>query len=210
MDSAKSYFAKTKTATCKLFQGIEAYRSIIKRAPVFTNSFLDEHDLNAQVEQWRQQTATEWLAYDAALEEYLAQSFAQATLSGSVLQIAAKAIECYGSGSDIQSDFDKLSPKIKKFCVGRIIRGVPIGLIIYAGRNQHMHFNEESLRPLTADIFKCLAKNHPYPKTVTIDPALDIQPKLSYASNVLALLGWRSYNDYERDMYNLLCSTSQP
>jgi len=50
--------------------------------------------------------------------------------------------------------------EILNFCCGRSVRGVPVGLIIYATRNQYNHQDANSLNKLNTTIFDTLAYNH--------------------------------------------------
>jgi hypothetical protein len=86
------------------------------------------------------------------------------------------------------------------------VRTVPIGLIIYAGRNQHTHFNEPKLTKVNVAVFERLA-DHPEDATVK-DPEHDLDNPLldSYASNITFILGWRSYDAYAADLGSLLGS----
>jgi len=127
-----------------------------------------------------------------------------------VLQIAAKAIECYSTNTTIPSTFSSFinpNSKAAPFCIGRLVRKVPLGLVIYAARNQHTHFDDKNLREPNIEVFNCLAHNHGYSKgKLTIDPAFDITANkiVSYANNVMSIIGWYSYDTYEKDMQVLL------
>ena len=75
--------------------------------------------------------------------------------------------------------------------------------VVYAARNQHMHFNEEQLREPSLNVFELLATEHEYKSTVPFrDSPFDLEnPGLvSFAANVTALLGWRDYERYVEDM----------
>ena len=92
-----------------------------------------------------------------------------------------------------------------KYCIGRDIRGVPIGLVIYAGRNQYNHVDDGQLRQPNVAIFEKLATGHTYGDGIR-DPDFDLQNGLvwNYVSNVISIMGWRTYDDYEKDMRSLL------
>jgi hypothetical protein len=212
MQTAAEYLNKTESAARKLFEGIDSYTSILRQHPTsaFTTSYTDEADFQAQYEAWAKQNAGLIRASIEAQREYVAESFAQATLCGAVLQVAAKAIECYSNNKSVPLDWLSLIKPTSKgvpFCTGRLIRTIPLGLVIYAARNQHTHFEDEELREPNVSVFERLAVNHGIKTDQLIrDPAFDLQNTglVSYASNCTALIGWRSYEAYEHDMHALL------
>ena len=213
MQTPVEYINKTESAVRKLFEGINAYSSILRRhpTPVFSTPYTAGENFPApQFEIWSKANSAQLSAARKAKEEYLAESFAHATLCGAVLQIAAKALECYSKNSDISSEFSSLikpTSKAALFCTGRLIRGVPLGLVIYAARNQHAHFGASQLREPNIAVLKALAtKNDFNPLAPFSDPAFDVQnPGLvSFASNSAALIGWSTYDAYEKDLRTLL------
>jgi hypothetical protein len=126
--------------------------------------------------------------------------------------VAAKAIECYSENEAIPEGWRKFirpNNKAARFCIGREIRGVPLGLVIYAARNQHTHFEDSELREPSCEVFRRLAENHGLKSEEPfVDPAFDLDNKglVSYASNCTALMEWRNYSSYEADMRALLQS----
>lgn len=212
MQSAAEYFDKTRSATCKLFEGINDYRSIL-RPTIFAAACTHSEDWKQKYDSWCTENKEKIEADIDAQLKYLGEIFAQAVLSGSILQIAAKAIECYSTNTEIPlewSDLIKPGTKPVPFCIGKLIRGVPLGLIIYAGRNQHIHFEDEKLREPNATIFNKLSLNHEYSmagsRVCFNDPAFDLKSSnfKSFANNITALIEWRSIEAYEKDMKILL------
>lgn len=212
MQSAAEYIAKTESAMRKLFEGINSYTEVLRRHPnsVFVTPYTNDTDFDAQFEEWAKENQHSIAASLEAQKEYIAESVAQATLCGAVLQVAAKGLECYSKNTVISSGW---SPVIKQgstavpFCVGRLIHGVPLGLVIYAARNQHTHFEEAKLREPNLSVFERLATNHGIQSSLPFrHPAFDLQNTglVSFASNCTALIGWRSYEAYEKDMRALL------
>jgi hypothetical protein len=163
---------------------------------------------DAEFDAWQKTNAAQIEAARAAEQSFLAEAFALDTMCGAVLQVADKALEIYGNNTEVPSDLpDMIKGKHAKYCVGRRVRTVPLGLVIYAARNQHTHFNDEMLREPSASIFRLLATAHGYGGDQEIvDPAFDLNnPRLlSLASNVTSLMGWRSYQNYAADMRELL------
>ena len=212
MDTPSEYLRRTESAARRLFEGIESYVAILKKAPtpVFVTSYSNDSDLDAQRNAWAMQNEKAIQASLQAERDFSAESFALATLCGSVLQVAAKAIECYSTNMSIPADWANIvkpGAKAVRFCTGRQVRRVSVGMIILAGRNQHMHFEDTSLREPSISVFKRLAIYHGKNEDPSLlDPAFDLRNSvlISFASNVTALLGWRSYAAYESDMRELL------
>jgi hypothetical protein len=75
---------------------------------------------------------------------------------------------------------------------------------IYAGRNQFNHMDEVTFNKYTTYVFDRLAVFDP--KKNIIDPAFQLsQPKIvNYASNIVAILGWKDYESYIIDMFDTL------
>ncbi len=210
MQTIDEYLNRTESAVKRLFDGIDDYISILETAVgvTFVTSEPYGPEQDAEYAEWKTKNAKRLLAAREAEQKYLAESFALDTLCGSVLQVAAKAIEIYGQSKPIPQVFEGIiQPKLSKFCIGRNVRTVPLGLIIYAARNQHTHFNDGKLREPSDSVFKRLATEHGYGGQQQFsDPAFDIaNPRLvSLASNVTGLIEWRSYESYVADMRALL------
>jgi hypothetical protein len=212
MQSLTEYIEKTESAVRKLFEGIDSYCAILQQNPhaVFVTSYAEGEDPQVLYDAWAEQNATALQASIASQHEFLAEGFALATLCGSVLQVAAKAIECYSRNTEIPDGWVTAVGNSKAavpFCCGRPVRGVPLGLIVYAGRNQHIHFDDLDLHRLNATVFERLACNHGYKSQHPFqDPAFDLTGSrlVSFAANITALIGWRSYESYDRDIRSLI------
>jgi hypothetical protein len=213
MQNAAEYFDKTRSAAAKLFEGIDTYLALLRQhSTTFVTSYTNQEDFQRQYEAWYETNRSSIQAALEAQKQYLGESFAQATLCGSVLQLAAKAIECYSKNTEIPEDWKSvIKPEAKPvpFCTGRLVRGVPLGLVIYAGRNQHIHFEDQNLREPNVEVFRRLAINHGYGKGTTepvVDPAFHLGTESinSFANNITALIEWRSVEAYENDMRKLL------
>lgn len=208
MQNVDSYIARTESAVRKLFEGIEFYIQILDpmRYEIFTTSQSDRVKLLAELDAWRKQNAAAISAAKEARRIFFEESFAMSILCGAVLQIAAKAIEICSAKDTVTDglgDIFNNNKKILKYCIGRNVWGVPMGLVIYAGRNQHAHYND-NLNPINTEIFNRLA-SFGLPESKR-DPAFDLSnPKLeSFASNITAILNWRSYDNYEMDLRTML------
>lgn len=212
MQTATEYLDKTESATRKLFEGVESYIAILESSPfpIFSTWYSNDSDLDRQLANWAEDNKEQIAASIQAQRTFTAQSFAQATLCGSILQVAAKALECYSTNQEVPADWQQaVSPgtRAARFCIGRRVRKIPLGLIIYAGRNQHMHFEDQTLRDPNVSVFDRLALNHEYPTDTPFrDPAFDLSTTIvvSMSNNITGLIGWRSYEAYMHDMHLLL------
>lgn len=215
MQTVSEYLDKTESAVKKLFDGIDAYLEVLRQEPFMPPYVygIDEDPYEIYY-RWAASNPQKISAQQEAQRAFIAESFAMATLCGAVLQIAAKAIECYSVVDEVPKDCDDLL-KIKggnsarSFCIGRRVHDVPIGLVIYAGRNQATHFNEQKLSDANIEIFRRLSVGNPSLAARGLHhPAFDLSGSnmTNFASNITALLGWRSFEAYDADMRALLIS----
>jgi hypothetical protein len=145
--------------------------------------------------------------YMAAAEEYFGLQFSQAALCGSILQVAFMALDLFSANTTISPDCVDLvgtSVKAVKFSLGRRVHGIPIGLLIYAGRNQYNHWDDESFDYPTTQVFRALMQAY------YDNPLFDMAFELNYPARttkshyiVRGELGWRDYDRYQRDMKEL-------
>ncbi len=215
------YIAKTESAVKKIFEGIASYLSILKKdpVPVYLGDVAYAED-GTELALGQTPDFQNWVVEKEILiqqsintqREFIAESFALAVLCGSLLQIAAMGIQWFSTNSEVPADLPQdlhslIKPPIQKFCVGRTVYGVPIGLIIYAGRNQYNHMDEEKLNPLNQKIFELLATRNN--RISYKDPAFDLSnDSLSnLSSNVTGLLNWKDYGAYYTDMASMFPST---
>ena len=219
----EDYFAQTEYAVRKLFDSIIHYGKLIEAGippcPNFESNTKEEFEI--KFKKWMDNPDIRKAFKKARLarEEYQAMFFSMEVTSGSILQIAFKAIELFSIPSELHSRYkflvsDCKPPSIKqagKFSRGREIRGVPLGLVILAGRNQYNHIEAGSnLNQLNKNILKALATGHNYGPNI-LDPAfnLDNEQVVSYAANIRSLIGWNSYESYRSDMNELLSQKSE-
>ncbi|HSC80068.1 MAG TPA: hypothetical protein VLC08_06930 [Chitinolyticbacter sp.] len=210
MHNVDEYLQQTESATRALFTGIATYTALLKAGigPMFMPAEQDHEKSEEAYRRWQHENQAQLLHAARQAVVFLHERFALSTLCGAVLQIAEKGLEMYSPNDKLPSNAPslKLKPPQAKFCVGREIRGIPLGLVIYAARNQHTHFNDSTLREPSRTIFQILA--HVDGFTVP-DPCFDLSNKSihSFADNITALIDWRSYETYEQDMRAMLAST---
>lgn len=208
MKTAEDYLTKTNSAVRHLFSAAQTYLDTLKLGlqPTFISGLLPGPELEAQYAAWRIENAEALEKAKDARQTFREERFALDTLCGAILQIAEKGLEIYSENKDISSPWkDRIPKTLTKFAVGREVRGVPLGLIVYAARNQHTHFNDRELRAASAGIFHNLAAVRGLDSPAR-DPAFDLEnPALtSYAANITALIGWRDAEQYRKDMRSML------
>lgn len=210
--TASEYLDKTESAARKLFEGIDSYIELLRghQDAVFATSYTDEADFNAQFDAWSVENRDAVDRRNAAYGKFGEEILAQSILCGAVLQLASKGIQLFSKNETLPiawSGIIRIGAAGVPFCIGREVRGVPLGLIVYAGRNQHAHYDDESLREPNTSVFERLALNHGFGGGKPFhDPAFDLRNTSigSFASNITALIGWRSYEAYLKDMEEVL------
>ena len=206
MQTLDEYLGKTKSAVGHLFDAIDAYRAVLNdvHAPIFISSTQDEQGREKELQAWLDKHADAIEAARKAERRYFDESFALATICGAILQVADKAIEVFSTRTAIPAGWEGVvTEHSARYCGGRVVRNVPLGLIVLAGRNQHMHFHDDKPRKLSVAVFDRLAIYHGRNTDPDIrDPAFDLRNErlVSYAHNVAAILEWDSYEAYEADL----------
>ena len=218
MQSAAQYLTETEPAVKNLFENLEEYDSIHKiiMFPVCIAPYALVEQSGAAFKKWQKKNRGAYKQASERLRKYFGYRFSINTLYGSILQIAYMGIGLYSKNKAVPSEFSSIikpGNKVARFCIGRPVRDVPIGLIIYAGRNQYNHWDEECIRnPVNELVFNILATKHGIRGAEKIrEPAFDLKNKMIqiYSSNIVFILGWDSYDAYLVDMKNLLISSEK-
>jgi len=176
-----------------LFEGIQYYESLLDGViPPSHATSMDEVNRYLEV-----------------AEKYFGYSYSESTLCGSVLQVAFMGIYLFSQNTTIPdncTNFVKPNQKAVKFCVGRLVHNIPIGLVVYAGRNQFNHWDDESFDFPTSQVFNALLMA--YYENPLFDMAYELNyPERTIKANHLVLneLHWTSYDRYLTDMETLIC-----
>lgn len=213
MTNLDEYLKSTKSAVSKLFEAYNSYWELMnepERPVFFYCGETDNDEYRIAYNTWREENKEildERIRRD---NEFAFEFFARATLMGSILQFAFWGIEKFSNNEIVPEEFkDIIKPNIKasKFCIGRLYDEIPIGLIIYAGRNQSMHFDDNNLQPISRRVFDKLTNwySPTFKKWYKKDYFdLDNPTVLNYAENITYILGWRNYELYEIDMKQML------
>lgn len=210
METPQEYVLRTESAVRHLFAGIDDYMRILHdaRPRAFVGTFQNDNDYNVALERWATENQHAIQHSLEAQRAFLAEKYALATLCGALLQVASTAIRLYSQNPVVPPEFVSLIKPDSvpaRYCIGRLVRGVPIGLAIYAGRNQYNHIDDDQLREPNVAIFERLATGHTYGTGIR-DPAFDLNSGLiwNFPSNIMSIMNWRTYDVYEQDMRNLL------
>lgn len=107
-------------------------------------------------------------------------------LSGALLQIAKQGISSVHKRPDNCPN-------------GRKVFGIDIKWLIWAGRNQAVHYeNPADVRQKTQEVFAGINSAR------SLDDAMDPLAQINWAYEVVGILGWIQYERYEADMISLL------
>lgn len=194
----ETYIRKVKKSVTETFSLIHSYNDILDWET--DTSFKDDAEYEERKEE-----------IDRALrreDEYVENIFSQNFLSGTILQFAYAGIKRFSRKSYTPPKYldIKSIKNANQFIVGREIEDIHIGLIIYIGRNQWAHHWEKELKEPNITLFERLATWY----SVTFNkyyrsPFYDLQNENVdiFASNLLHLMNWRGFEDFEKDMLEM-------
>ena len=200
MEDAKSFMTTTEPAIAGLFRLLNTY---------------EHHKMRAFIDIVNSKTLGESSKHQ---KNYTSVDIAREVISGSIIQIAYIATKLYAKLNEkphcairFEAEINRLikenkSTKAKpisfpeKFCVGREIGGLPIGLIIFAARNQYNHIDADRLKGVNEVVFNhmhCLWPNPPNGMSFDL-----CDNNFYYSYSVLAALGWTDdHNTSGQDKY---------
>jgi hypothetical protein len=208
--TADQYLEKTEHAVKHAYAGLDSCWAYYRKALQFaTPGKLGD---NGWIRYLPPSTPEEGARLDRYLElagKYFDLKISEAMFAGAILEAAYMAIRLFSRNTAIPTSCTSFvhpdQRTVLPFCIGNESHGVPIGLVIYAGRNQYAHWDEESLNPVNKAIFSALNDafyEHPF-----ADLAFDLgNPTIPiYASEILeTALGWITYDAYLAEMKQLL------
>lgn len=210
------YLAQTQTAIEQLLRNLDYYQDLWEKV---ASSFLDASrefdfihasDPDIEIKQARQWRASEGARADhlAAVRENNGVQVSLNAISGAILQIAFMGIKLYSRNQERPRGFEQLSlsqgqeRNLIRFGGGRLIRGVPLGLVVFLGRSQYNHLDEDRLYRLNEEICERLKQYDPL--TEDFYSIASDEARLTFARNIITLLGWQSYEDYASDMREVM------
>jgi hypothetical protein len=147
-----------------------------------------DDDLPSTAMHWESYFGPEKEAFHADSEKrsiealIAARRFSTDTQSGNILQYAKQGISLVHRGLNACPE-------------GRHISLLPMRDVIWQGRNQAIHWDEGRFTPPVRTVFEALARD--------IDPKFSAFTSRNMAFEVVSLLGWRGFADFERDLLSL-------
>lgn|SRR5574341_18519 len=196
---ARDYLNDTRPAVIHLFRGLDSYAH--KAQPL-----LGEVNINGSL----RAAAMGLASYDKETERLFNLEFVLATLAGSILQTAYMGLNLYSTNKLAPESCRSLGisegDKLAKFCVGREVHGVPIGLLIYVGRVQYNHWDDEGgLKPIPEQVLTLISSAHANDSIYDLAYTRTFPERRPISHYILRNdIGWQTYKDYVRDMKNLL------
>ena len=203
------YLRRTRSASEHLFEALASYVRILddNEPPIF--SFWG--DAEEAYREWQKEHKEEIERSLEAQHEYVAEFVAMNAICGAILQMAFHAFIMCSSNTVVPAELAgivKPDTRAVQFCVGRSIRRVPLGLVVYAGRNQHMHMEDATFNTVTEHVLAELRDNPPerdMSALVVSDCFVVNQAEgKSQAKAFVDVLLWRDREAYERDLRSVL------
>lgn len=218
MNSVDEYLKRTHSAVDKLFAAIDSYYELLRdpERPTFFAWGDDEPRIEKEYQEWEEnnrQQIDECLRRDV---EFANEAFAIRTLCSAILQFAFMAFKQFSTNVIVPPAFQhviKPNHPAVRFCIGRLIDDIPIGLIVYAGRNQSHHYDDKTYREPTKTVFSKLANWYsPRFNKYFLDDRFDLKnPNIvNFADCILWKLDWNSCASYENDICALFSDNTSP
>lgn len=213
MENALDYLTRTEDAVRMLLQGIASYKATVESIQdSISRCDTAPEIMISQVTfgEWWMKNKNNQSAVLEANQRYSTESFTRGLLAGSVLKIAAQAIESYSENTTIPDEWTKIFRKKAlpdRFFVGRTVHTVPLGLIIYCGLNQYINTASRVIEEINQEVFGRIgAYGGQFEFLAFVDRGSDYRNLHSeyLAANVLDVLGWGDYDRYFGDMRQAL------
>lgn len=200
--TADEYFKITEHAVQHLYAGLDSCWAYYKKA-------LEHWDISKVDQPLTEENKNAIEKYLVLSRKYFDLKFSEAMFAGGICQIAFMAIKLYSSNKSIPSNCVTLVQSKHKaaipFCIGREHHGIPIGLIVYAGRNQYCHWDDEESHEVTSNVFGALSEA--FFNNAWSDLAFDLSnPTINVYANeiLLTAMKWNSYDIYLRELKLML------
>jgi hypothetical protein len=197
----REYLDLTEHAVRYFYTGLDNCRQVYEHA-------LEHWDLSRIGKPLTEKEMERARKYVEQADKYFYLKFSEGTLAGAIVQVAATGIRLFSTNKVIPDDcIHIVTPKAEAaipFCIGKRIYGLPIGLIIYAARNQYAHW-EVDPHKVTTNIFHQLL--NAFRNNLIYDLAYDLEnPTIDIYANEILLGGlkWTSYEKFRSEMEELL------
>lgn len=213
MEKIEDYLSQTKSALIKIFEAYYSYYELLQNParPMFTYpGDFESEETKIAFDKWQIENKEILEERHQRDNKFAFEFLARSMLCGSILQFAYNGIKIFSNNVLVPEEFKNIikpNSVPAKFCIGRSIEEIPIGLIIYAGRNQAMHYEEDNLKEPNKTIFYKLANWYSEKfKKWYVNSYFDLNDKniVHYAENILYKLEWLDYYRYEKDVLEML------
>ena len=200
------YLASSEPAVRHLFAGLAEYDSLPLPRIL---QYVDETGVVRMTKEENEQ-------FLKAYEAHFDLEFSLACLAGSILQIAYLCLKQYSPRPVLNARCLQLGVKERstaaRCCVGRLVKDLPIGLLIYAGRIQYNHWEGgEPENEAAKNVFRELVRayyDNPY---FDMGYVLDYPSPKPVSHHIVRLeLRWREYSDYAKDMQAMIENDQRP
>lgn len=213
MENACEYFLRTESTVRVLLKEYQACKAKVRSIQELIMHGDAEPGLKTPkitFGEWWMKNKNDKTVILNAQQRYSIEAFACSLLGGSILKIAARAIEHYSKHTAIPEEWDKVPQKKflpSEFFIGRTIHTVPLGLLIYAGWNQYNDPVSREVRAINQQIFRQLATHS---KLFEFESFSNFESEFTslnfeyFASNVIDVFCWNDYDNYIKDMQQAL------
>lgn len=199
--NSRAYLTQTEYAVQHYYAGLRSLHGIYERGEAQYDVFQEgTPDTDADRQRLDQ--------YLKLATEYFSLKLSEGTIAGAIFQVAATGIRMFSINTTIPEDCREIVPSKAEraipYCIGRRVYGLPIGLIIYAARNQYAHWEDEPFQ-VTKNIFNQLTLA--FSDNMFYDLAFDLgNPTINIYANeiLLGALHWDIYEKYLQEMQELL------
>lgn len=199
--SPESYLNSTEPAVQHMFTALQIYNQLTPRPS------LEPYRMKDGVITLSAEQAIGYLKNEI---DAMSLDLAKATLCGAILQVAYAGIKQNSSNSVVPDScqhfsISPTSPNVK-FCIGRQVHGIPIGIIIYAARVQYNHWEDGTpSNPTAKGVFHHLLAVRYNDMKYDMVYELDWPCPRPVAHHILQLeLKWNVYQDYATDMREMM------
>lgn len=212
MENVSDYFSRTENTVRMLLEENQACQAKVKLAK---ETVIRSDTTSVPIPQrdfgnWWMENKNDKTAILKAQQSYSIEAFVGGLLAGSVLSIAARAIDNYSHNTTIPDNWEEIFRKESlptEFFVGRTIHTVPLGLIIYAGWNQYINHIGRETRAISQEVFLRVAthsKLFEFQAFAAREYEFVNLHSEYFASHVLDVLCWNDYDQYIKDMQQTL------
>lgn len=207
MKDPQDYFNQIQHSGKQLISNFSYYDRLLEKGIVVSPFFPENESGNKQARNWFEENRVQIKQSGEYLNEYSGSQISRDVISGALLQIAYMALKLFAEKIEISELPKFVKENIKenwhqsltKFSHDRKVWGLPIGLLIYAARNQYNHFEERSYNNPTQSIINEICRKDPMTRFF-----LDKYETRPISYIVIEVLGWQDHQNFETDIKELI------